>query len=600
MTSEVLYRKWRPQTLAEVMGQESVTTTLLNAVRNDRVGHAYLFCGPRGTGKTSTGRILAKAVNCLESQAGEPCNVCEACVSISEGRCLDVIEIDAASNRGVDDIRLLRERVNYAAGTVRRKVYIVDEVHMLTDAASNALLKTLEEPPPHVMFILATTEFHKVLPTIVSRCQSFHFRRLALNAIAAKLKVVCEREGIEAEDETLVAISRSAGGSLRDAENILQQLLASHGKSLLIGDVRKALGIGDEAYVLKLIAGLGSRDLAGGLRVLHEVSDEGVDMRNFGRHVVSTLRDIMLVQSGCEDILDGGAERLVELRNVAHGATIDSIARAARRFAETTARDAAQPLLSLELALVDCVVGTSTEQTVAQPVDRGSSAKRGVSEPTRTDDARYVPGHSKTRGHAVSQRVGHPQTASVPRDADVEPGVAQATVKDDTPSDTSASSPVDTTRAAVVEQSSQGPTEGAEESPVTAQSAQPAVPEEFLQGELGRVRASWKEYVDSLRGLGSTGNLDAFLRSACEPVAVKEDVLVLRFSHEFHKSKVEDPKYRHVVEERLQEFYGRPFTVTCVLEGPMDAPAEARAPQSSPESLVDAALRMGARPRNRR
>ena len=221
----------------EVVGQEVVTTTLRNAVRSGRVGHAYLFCGPRGTGKTSTGRILAKAVNCLHPVDGEPCNECEVCVSISEGRCLDIIEIDAASNRGIDDIRQLRERVNYAPSSLKRKVYVIDEVHMLTDAASNALLKTLEEPPGHVMFVLATTESHKVLPTIQSRCQCFNFRRLSLEAIVAKLKVVCEREKVEVEETALEIIARAGAGSLRDAENTVQQLLASHGHRLAVEEV---------------------------------------------------------------------------------------------------------------------------------------------------------------------------------------------------------------------------------------------------------------------------------------------------------------------------------------------------------------------------
>ena len=175
MESKVFYRKWRPQTLAEVVGQDPITQTLRHAVAKRKIAHAYLFCGPRGTGKTSTGRILAKAVNCPSQTGGEPCNACNMCCSITEGRALDVIEIDAASNRGIDEIRSLREKINYAPGLAQYKVYIIDEVHMLTEAACNALLKTLEEPPPYVIFILATTEIHKVIPTIVSRCQRFNF-----------------------------------------------------------------------------------------------------------------------------------------------------------------------------------------------------------------------------------------------------------------------------------------------------------------------------------------------------------------------------------------------------------------------------------------
>src|SRR4030042_5510741 len=183
MTSQVFYRKWRPQVLAEVVGQEQVTKTLLNALANERVSHAYLFCGPRGTGKTTTARALAKAINCLTNGKGDSCNKCEMCRSITEGRALDVIEVDAASNTGVDDIRTLREKVNYAPNEARKKVYIIDEVHMLSTNASHALLKPLEEPPPHVMFILATTEAHKLLPTILSRRQRFDFHRYGLTDV---------------------------------------------------------------------------------------------------------------------------------------------------------------------------------------------------------------------------------------------------------------------------------------------------------------------------------------------------------------------------------------------------------------------------------
>jgi len=189
MTSQVFYRKWRPRTFSEVVGQEHVTRTLCHAVDSERVAHAYLFCGPRGTGKTSTGRILAKAVNCLNSAEGEPCNNCTMCQAINEGSAPDIIEIDAASNRGIDEIRDLRERVNYAPNLARYKVYIIDEVHMITGPAANAFLKTLEEPPPHAIFILATTEPHHILPTISSRCQRFDFRRLSQSAVISKLTV---------------------------------------------------------------------------------------------------------------------------------------------------------------------------------------------------------------------------------------------------------------------------------------------------------------------------------------------------------------------------------------------------------------------------
>ncbi len=583
MSFEVLYRRWRPQTLGEVVGQEMVTTTLRNAVRSNRVGHAYLFCGPRGTGKTSTGRILAKAVNCQNPLDGEPCNACEACVSISEGRCLDVIEIDAASNRGVEDIRLLRERVNYAAGTVQRKVYIVDEVHMLTDYASNALLKTLEEPPPHVVFILATTEFHRVLATIISRCQCFHFRRLAPTAIAAKLRLVGGREGIEAEDESFAAIAQAAGGSLRDAENLLQQLVASHGRRLTAEEVREVLGIADESYISALIHTLFSGDLAGGLRVLHGASDAGVDMRHFGGQLILTLRDMLLVKSGCEDIVEGGADRVDALRQVVKDTSFGDIVRAIQRFSENTARSASQPLLTLELALVDSVVRPLEPSSEQKSVDSGATMQESVSRSAKPVSTESPSGRLRKVTRVVSETDKERATNESPSITEVPDSQLS-----------------DNEREESVQMGEPEPRDAEVRPAAEEQTTQSQELELEGSDDLRRVRASWKEYVDSLRGLGSTGNLDAFLRSACEPISLENDVLVLRFSHEFHKSKVEDPKYRHVVEERLHQFYGCPYQVKCVLEaqsGSRPASSPSRIPE---ESLVDAALRMGARPRRQK
>ena len=356
MSSEVLYRKWRPQSFNEVVGQVHVTTTLQNAVRAGRVGHAYLFSGPRGTGKTSTGRILAKAVNCLSPVDGEPCNTCEACVSISDGRCLDIIEIDAASNRGIDDIRSLREKVGYAAGSVTRKVYVVDEVHMLTEAASNALLKTLEEPPPHVMFVLATTEFHKVLPTIASRCQCFTFRRLSIESILERLRLVAEREGVDVDDDSLALIARFASGSLRDAENLTQQLVSNVGRSLTVGSIRAALGVSEESRVMHLVDRVVERELAGALRVLHEANESGVDLRQFGRQVVAAFRNLLLIKSGCAEAADVVPDERAELERLAGQTSIGSLADATRLFSEASTRDSSQQLLGLELACVDSIM----------------------------------------------------------------------------------------------------------------------------------------------------------------------------------------------------------------------------------------------------
>src|SRR5579885_2206991 len=219
MAGEVWYRKWRPQTFADVAGQEHVTRTLARAVELGRVSHAYLFCGPRGTGKTSTARILAKAVNCEAPEAGQPCTRCESCQAVASGRALDLVEMDAASNRGIDEIRELRDRVGYSTNGSRYKIYLIDEVHELTQFAFDALLKTLEEPPPHVIFVLATTEAYRVPETILSRCQRFDFNHIRLADIVARLRQICAAEGVQASDEALQAIARRAGGALRDAVN---------------------------------------------------------------------------------------------------------------------------------------------------------------------------------------------------------------------------------------------------------------------------------------------------------------------------------------------------------------------------------------------
>ncbi|MBN1857547.1 MAG: DNA polymerase III subunit gamma/tau [Dehalococcoidia bacterium] len=593
MSSEVLYRKWRPRTLVEVVGQEVVTTTLRNAVRSGRVGHAYLFCGPRGTGKTSTGRILAKAVNCLHPVEGEPCNECEACVSISDGRCLDIIEIDAASNRGIDDIRQLRERVNYSPSSLKRKVYVIDEVHMLTDAASNALLKTLEEPPEHVMFVLATTEAHKVMATIQSRCQCFNFRRLSLDAIASKLKLVCEREGVEVEPAALEIIARAGAGSLRDAENTVQQLLASHGHHLSVEEVQSVLGIADDSYVMGLSQNVVSQNLAGGLRVLHDANEAGVDMRQFGRQTVETLRNLLLVRSGCAELVDVAQERKEQLMGIAAAADIDSLARATRLFSEATGKDSSRQMLGLELALVDCVLGPD-EQAVP-PAGSVGKVREGVGSPAEVRRNRKM---EKAPAAVVPEQVRHspgsrPQTGAPAADSSVQltrRGDNQTGGQDvaETPVMAYVQTPVASSAEPRNDMASEPPP--MEETPPGAPGSEYEEPE--AQGELGQIRARWKEFVDSLRGAGATGSIDAYLRSACEPTSVEDDVLVLRFSHKFHLENVEKPAHHELIEKSLESFFGRSYKVKCVLQ-PVAGNKGTEANRAS--TLVEEAIQRGGR-----
>ena len=533
MASEVFYRKWRPQTLSEVVGQQPVTQTLRHAVESGKIAHAYLFCGPRGTGKTSMARILAKAVNCPNKAGGEPCNSCDMCRSVTEGRALDVIEIDAASNRGIDEIRSLREKTNYAPSLARYKVYIIDEVHMLTEAACNALLKTLEEPPPHVIFVLATTEAHKVLTTIVSRCQRFNFHRLRQTEIMDKLKLICKKEGIRVEPSALELIARAATGSLRDAENILQQMIAYYGNRIELGQIQAELGIGRDSRVRELARCVVSRDVAAGLKTVNSLNSDGVDLRQFNMGLVEYLRGLLLAKFGCGEALDITSEDLAEMNNLATNAPMDYLLKAVKSFSGIDFRSDSYSALSLEMALLDCVL----------------SSQAGQEQPTMTPPQEIV--------HA-------PEMTKTPEGVGVDVPVASAP---------------DRVR-----------TEDASEV-LTAAGTSEIAGKETPQ-DIDYVRGRWREFIKSLRGEGSSGNLDAFLRSACDPVGLEDDTLVLGFYYSFHMEKIEDAKYRHLVEKKLKEVFGRPYKVRCVL---VDSKKEVLPQSRTQNPVIKAALEMGAR-----
>lgn len=381
--TEVFYRKWRPTTLGEVVGQEPVTRTLLNALTTGRVAHAYLFFGPRGTGKTSTGRILAKAVNCLENDTGEPCNRCAMCRAFNEGRAVDLIEIDAASNTGVDDIRNLKEKVNFAPAMAKYKVYIIDEVHMLSASAFNALLKTLEEPPAHVIFVLATTEVHKVPATITSRCQRFDLRRIPLSAMLQRLEHICAEEGITAEREALELIAKNATGSLRDAQNLLEQMVVYHGPNIELHQVRAELGLSGDARVRELVRSIIEGDIQGGLTTINEVANDGLDLKQFGREVTEILRVMLLVSAGAEAAAGLSAEETAEMKRLIGGASPENISRAIKLFSQADFRHAPQSALPLELALVDSVLEGSRQDRYPEPEARPSPApQKGATAPS--------------------------------------------------------------------------------------------------------------------------------------------------------------------------------------------------------------------------
>ncbi len=535
MGSGVFYRKWRPQTLGEVLGQEPVTKTLRHAVEGGKISHAYLFCGPRGTGKTSLARILAKAVNCPEQRGGEPCNACEMCRSIAEGRALDVIEIDAASNRGIDEIRSLREKANYSPSLARYKVYIIDEVHMLTEAACNALLKTLEEPPAHVIFVLATTEAHKVIATIVSRCQRFSFRRLGQPEIMEKLRVICDGEGVQVEPDSLRLIARAATGSLRDAENILQQMIAHNGDRVDLERVQAELGVSRDSRVRQLAQHIVERDVAAGLRIINSLNSDGIDLRQFNLGLVEYLRGLLLAKTRCDETLDITGEDLAEMKRLTANSTLDYLLSAVKYFSGIDYRSGNYSSLPLELALLDCVLTSFPEkeqQVITRPPEPESAAER-------TEFPHEVPA-TATQGRKEVKTEAH-----VPENP------------------------------------------GEEVTEVTGQETAQDIAQDFAQ-----LRGRWKEFIEALRGEGSSGNLDAFLRSACDPVSLEDDTLVLGFYYSFHKDKIEDAKYRHLVERKLKEVFGRPYRIQCILvEHKKEVPPE----EKGHSPVVKAALEMGAR-----
>lgn len=380
MAAQALYRKWRSQTFDELIGQEPIMQTLRNALRDGRVAHAYLFTGPRGTGKTSTARILAKAVNCEAAPAERPCNQCRMCRAINEDRLLDLIEIDAASHTGVDNMReTVIDRVNFRPGEARYKIYIIDEVHMLSTSSFNALLKTLEEPPAHVIFILATTDVQKVPATVISRCQRFDFRRIPQREMVRHLQAICQAEERQAELEALNAIARYATGCMRDAISLLDQLMAYGGETITAQQVESMLGTVPSAAIARLVNALAAHDPAAGLGVIGDLSSTGVELRELARQTVDYLRALLLIHMGGNDaLIDLPAEMLRDMAQQARRFEPASLLRAIRLFnqAAVDLRGNLQgvPQLALELAVVEAALDGVDKPLAANISDQAASA----------------------------------------------------------------------------------------------------------------------------------------------------------------------------------------------------------------------------------
>jgi DNA polymerase-3 subunit gamma/tau len=519
MVAQVFYRKWRPQTLVEVVGQEPVTQTLLNALKSSRVSHAYLFCGPRGTGKTSTGRILAKAVNCLNNGKGEPCNTCSMCQAITDGRAMDVIEIDAASNTGVENIRDLRERVAYAPGEARHKVYIIDEVHMLSTSASNALLKTLEEPPPPVIFILATTEVHKVLPTILSRCQRFDFRRISQSDMVLKLTHICNEEGINVEPEGLRLLARSATGSLRDAENLMQQLTTYYGSEIEFHQIQTILGITGDWRVKELAKYILDKDVSAGIMTINSVNSDGLDLNQFNRELVEYLRGLLLVKTGSDVAVDFTDEDMAELKGLAAKASLSQITKAVKLFGQLKLGFDNYSTLPLELSLVDSII--PADETEEGPIN----------ELEFIQPVKVAPPDTRTKSKQSSVKP--------------EPVIAPEVL---------VNLPVTPTE--------EGPSVVVSELVTTPEAvaidAQP-------DNDIDQLKLNWKRIISEAPPDIRKTTAVAILRSAdVKPLAIEGNTIVLTSKYDFHKEQIEKPENLSVAEKIISDFLKRPCRVRCI------------------------------------
>jgi len=534
MAAQALYLKYRPQTFEDVVAQEPITHTLRNALRQNKIRHAYLFTGPRGTGKTTTARLLAKAVNCQAPEEERPCNACHICVAINEGRLLDLIEIDAASNRGIDEIRDIREKVAFRPNEGRFKVYVLDEAHMLTEPAFNALLKTLEEPPPHVIFALVTTDPHKIPATIASRCQRFDFKRLPLQAIVDHLATIAEQEGVTVEPAALELIARQGTGAMRDAISLLDQL-TSYGDEITLAQVQMVLGTVASEEAGKLVACLATGDLADGLDLINRVVSDGADPRQFGREVIEYLRGLLLIREGAGvRLLNVTAEQAAEMEALAERTSVDLLLRAIRLFnaAATDLRRGLQtiPQLPLEMALVESVLGSTPHES------RPASTETPV---RQQEPAPVAPPKPRTEARRVAEQ-------PAPAPAEGRPDVYGAAGEG----------------APAPEAQAEVPAGEEAEKPAGTGPA-PIAPSTPGVLSLAGVEASWHRVLQAVRQRNPTA--EGALRSGCAPVEVNGSELVVTFPYPFLRDKLGDPQRKTEIVEALNEVLGTKCRLKLVL-----------------------------------
>ncbi len=529
MATQALYRRYRSQTFDELVGQEHIVRTLRNAIVDGRIGHAYLFTGPRGVGKTTVARLLAKAVNCLAEPSERPCGTCNMCVSTAEGSAVDVIEMDAASHTSVDDAREIIERVQFRPALGRYKVYIIDEVHMLSTAAFNALLKTLEEPPNHAIFVLATTEIHKVPATILSRCQRYTFNRHNVSDTVNHLRQIAITEGYHIEAGVAEAIARAATGSMRDALSIFDQLMSYGSGQVSMAMVQGLLGVTAAQEVIILAEALLNSDVASALQVVARVASQGADMRQFSRDIVQHLRLVMLVKADPNGTTIEAAESEADaVRDQAKRAQMGSLVYWLRRMSELDYELRTSPYgqLPLELAVVEAIAGP--------PVSSAAPSAAPVSRPVAPPSVAPV----------------RPSSGEVPRPSAPAP----------TPAPTPAPA---TTPHPVSPPPSHEPGNEPAPTPAPVPASAPLGDRSPL-GDVTDLLERWPAIIRDLRS--KSRNLEALIKSGIAPIDIQGTVITLKADNEWLLNKIQERNNVTILEEVIARYAGVSYTIRSVAE----------------------------------